>query len=143
MTRQKDQKLADTRERLDQETKRVQVLEQEKLKSCETIEAQEHKIVAMEKLVEELQKEVDEQRGMKDEIAELRMRLDKEVAFVQILERDTQQMADELVKLSRCHQELMEQHDQDTSSYRSQCTELRQQLASKVWIDSMGVFLFL
>ena len=86
----------------------------------------------MEQLVEELKQEVEQQRGLQSEIAELRLRLDKEVAFVQILERDTQQMADELVKLSRTHQELMQQHENDTDSYRSQCTELRQQLAAKV-----------
>lgn len=131
MTRQKDQKLQDTRERLDQESKRVQALEQEKVRSAAEKEAADAKIAELERELEEVAAQAAEAQGLRSEIAELRQRLEQEVAFVQVLERDTQQMADELVRLSRAHTELKEQHEADTESYRGQCAELRQQLAAK------------
>ncbi len=131
MTRQKDHKLQDTRERLDQETKRAQTLEQEKAASVAAQAEADAKIEQLEGRVRDLEEQVVDQRGLRGEIVELRQRLEKEMAFVQILERDTQQMADELVRLSRVHTELKDQHEADTDSYRSQCSELRQQLQAK------------
>jgi hypothetical protein len=106
MTRQKDQKLQDTRERLDQESKRVAALEQEKVRSATEKEAADATIAELEERVQELAAQVTDQEGLRGEISELRRRLEQEVAFVQVLERDTQQMADELVRLSRAHTEL-------------------------------------
>ena len=131
MTRQKDQKLQDTRERLEEESSRVKELEKEKgLHQAELRDRDAH-IGELEAAVASLRAEVESGEGLRAEIKDLRVRLDKEMAFVQVLERDTQQMAEELMRMSRDQEELREKHENDTESYRTQVGELRQQLAHK------------
>lgn len=131
MTRQKDQKLQDTRERLEEQSQRVKTLEKDKSEEAEARQRAEQRVEELEAQVRELEEEVDHQHGLKADIAALRDRLAKEVAFVQVLEHDTQQMAEELTRLAAQHHELREKHEADTDSYRNQCDELRAQLQAK------------
>lgn len=131
LTRQKDQKIQDTRERLEEECQRSKQLEEEngRLHSKEEEAAKEIKV--LQERVRQLEEELEAAGGLRQEIEKLRVRLEKEMEFVQVLEHDTQQMAEELVSLGRQHVELKERYAEDTESYRSQCAELRQQLQDK------------
>ncbi len=96
VTKQGQQKLADTLERLQDEQKRVDALEKEKKGQKQALEASTLKVVELEERVRTLEEEAAEGRVLKREIAELRIKLEKEVAFVLVLEQDTRQMAEEV-----------------------------------------------
>ncbi len=89
------------------------------------------KIDALETQVRLLDEQVASSRGLKREIADLKARLDKEVAFVLVLEHDTRQMADELLQVGSQYQELKENYHKDTNALRGQCSELESQLKAK------------
>ena len=129
--RQQGQKLQDTRERLEEEVQRGAGLERERARQEEEAARAGARVRELEERVRGLEEEMESGGGLRREVAELRSRLAKEAEFVQVLERDTQQMAEELVRLSSAHAALQQQHEADSEAYRSQSTELRQELAAR------------
>ena len=132
---QKDQKLADTRERLEEESSRVRVLEKEKnaweQSKDESVRVHSERIAELEAHVAELESQTDEGKGLRKEISFLRERLEKEIAFIHVLEHDTQQMAAELMSLASQHAELKERSERDGARGREERDQLCQQLRDK------------
>jgi len=88
-------------------------------------------VAELEERVRILEGEAAESRALKNEIADLRAKLEKEIAFVLVLEQDTRQMAEELLEVGEKYQVLKEHYHRDTQSLREQCHELKTQLSAK------------
>lgn len=131
VTKQGNEKLEQTRARLEDEQKRVDTLEKEKQVRKAALEAANATITQLRHQVRELEAHVLDSNGLRAEIHDLRARLDKEMAFVQVLEQDTKQMAEELMEVGGQFQELKVNYKRDTHALREECSELKATLSAR------------
>jgi len=75
--------------------------------------------------------ESEELKALRSDIVHLKQKLEKEVAFAEILEEDTAQMSQQLICVDNEMRDLEEKYDRDVNGYKGKVDALQKQLYEK------------